>query len=81
MLRVEVYSRPDCPLCDEAKEVLRGVQQELPFELVDVDVMKDPATASRYAEQVPVVFVEGSRAFRHRVDAAAARDRISRALV
>jgi thiol-disulfide isomerase/thioredoxin len=80
MVRVEVYGRPDCPLCDEAKGVLRAVQGELPFELIEVDVSRDPAALERFGADVPVVFVEGERTFRHRVDASAAKARIARAV-
>jgi thiol-disulfide isomerase/thioredoxin len=80
MVRVEVYGKPDCPLCDDAKGVLRAVQDELPFELVDVDVSRDAAANARWGAEVPVVFVDGAPAFRHRVDPAAAKARIGRAV-
>ena len=38
-MRVEIYSKPDCGLCEEAKRALRAVQQRVPFELVEVNIL------------------------------------------
>ncbi len=80
MVRVEVYGKPDCALCDEAKDRLRRVQRDLPFELVEVDVTRDASLEARYRNDVPVVLVDGRRAFKHRFTEDAARRRIRRAL-
>jgi thiol-disulfide isomerase/thioredoxin len=80
MVRVEVYGKDDCPLCDEAKDVLRKVQRDLPFDLVEVDIAKDPALLERHRNDVPVVFVDGNKAFKHRLEEAAVRRRIDRAV-
>jgi len=81
MIRVEVYRRPDCPPCDEAREVLAGLKRDLPFDLVEVDVTLDPAVERTYREVVPVVFVDGRRATQGRVpEPREVRKRIERAL-
>ncbi len=54
-LRVRLYSKPDCPLCDEAKLVLASVRQRVPFELEEVDVLDDPDVYARLAHEIPVV--------------------------
>ncbi len=80
MIRVEVYGRPGCILCDEAKELLRRLQQDLSFELAEVDITLDPARERQYGTQIPVVFVDGHKAFKVRFTEKAARRRIERAL-
>jgi len=55
-----VYSRDDCPLCDEF--IAELTQQLAPFaESFDVrDVDADPGTRRRYGLKIPVLTVDGS---------------------
>jgi len=69
-VKVEIYSKPDCHLCDEAKVVLLGVQSRYWFEITEVDITRDQAIYQEYKEQIPVVFIDGSKAFKYRVDEA-----------
>jgi thiol-disulfide isomerase/thioredoxin len=79
MVKVEIYSKRDCHLCDEAKTVLLHVQARTPFELVELDIEKDPALFERFKEEVPVVFVDGHKAFKFRVDEKDFEQRLGRA--
>jgi glutaredoxin len=76
---VTLYTRVGCHLCDVAKDVLDQVRRERPFELETVDIDTDPELARLYGEEVPVVAVDGRKAFKYRVDAAALRERLDRA--
>jgi glutaredoxin len=67
-LVVVIYSKPECSLCDEAKEALVRVRARVPFDLHEVDIRSDPAVFERYRYEIPVIFVEGREAFRYRVD-------------
>jgi len=78
---VTLYTRVGCHLCDVAKDVLEQVRSERPFELETVDIDTDPELVRLYGEEVPVVAVDGRKAFKYRVDAAALRDRLDRATV
>jgi glutaredoxin len=75
---VTLYTRVRCHLCDVAKGVLEEVRRERPFELTIVDVDTDPELADRYGGEVPVVLVDGRKAFKYRVDPAALRALLSR---
>ena len=61
---VTLYTRQNCPLCDKAKEVLRqeGVTPN------EVDVELDLELLRKFNDDVPVIYVDGSEAFRHRVE-------------
>ena len=76
---VTLYTRVRCHLCDVAKGVLEDVRREHPFELTIVDVDTDAELADRYGGEVPVVVVDGRKAFKFRVDPAALRALLSRA--
>jgi hypothetical protein len=57
---------------------VREVQGDLGFELVLVDIGSDSELEARYREHLPVVEVDGERAFTYFVDAHALRDRLTR---
>jgi glutaredoxin len=63
--RVVLYTIPGkCPLCDEARELLRG--EGVAFS--EVDIRTDRALLRAYREEIPVVVVHGQKAFVGRID-------------
>jgi len=69
-IRVEIFSKKDCHLCDFAKEVLTKVNKRLPFLLQEIDITSDRDLFEVFKEQIPVVFVNGRKCFKYRVDEA-----------
>lgn len=65
--RLVVYSKPDCHLCDDAKDLLGHYSEYLP-EIVEVDINDDPELQQRYGESIPVVEIDGKLRFRGRVN-------------
>lgn len=55
MIRVTLYTKEDCSLCDEVKSYLISLEKEVPHTLHEVDINADPALRKRYLERVPVV--------------------------
>ncbi len=49
----------------------------MPFELEEVDIGDDPELEARYREWLPVVEIDGQRAFVYYVDAAAFRRKLA----
>ncbi|HEV7425594.1 MAG TPA: 4a-hydroxytetrahydrobiopterin dehydratase [Thermoanaerobaculia bacterium] len=68
---VTFYTRQDCPLCDAAEAAVRAatVLHHLPLSISLVDVDKDPVLQAKFTNDVPVIYVDGVEAFRHRVTA------------
>lgn len=56
---VILYTKPDCPLCDEAKTYLDELLQTLPFNLTVTDVQSDAKLLELYGHRVPLVVVNG----------------------
>lgn len=65
-----MYSKPDCHLCDVAKAVVERVRRRVPFEFRVVDISADASLLERYQFEIPVVFVNGRKAFKGRVNEA-----------
>jgi len=81
MVRVTLYSRHGCHLCDAMRVVVAAVARDLPLEVDEVDIDGDPALVTAYGDQVPVLLVNGRKAFKYRVDAATLRERVRREIV
>jgi len=60
-----VYSKPDCHLCERAKQLLRRVQQRVEFSLEEVDISQDSELSSRYGQDIPVILLDGREIARH----------------
>jgi len=78
MTAIVLYGKPDCELCDAMKAVVDEVRQHVPFALEVVDITRDRALVEAYGLDIPVLVIDGRKAFKHRVDAAALRRRLAR---
>jgi len=68
MHEVVVYSREGCHLCDVVKETLSRLQGEADFQWSEVDIDSDVKLHEKYNDEVPVVFIDGRKAFKYRMD-------------
>jgi len=59
------------------KAVIEEVAREYPVELEEVDVDEDPALRERYGMDVPVLLIDGRKAFKYRVDPVSLRRRLA----
>ena len=78
MPQVVVYHAQGCHLCERALAQAEALRAELGFELATVDVTGDPELEARYREWLPVVEVDGERAFVYHVHEDALRRRLDR---
>lgn len=69
-MRVVLYSRVGCHLCDAAREVLQAERSRSPFELVEINVGGDDALERAYGIRIPVVEIDGEERFEYEVDPA-----------
>lgn len=75
--RVTLVGRVGCHLCDEARDVVRRVTAETGATWVELLVDDDPDLLARYADEVPVVLVDGARHDFWRVDERRLRARLA----
>ncbi|MGH9468745.1 MAG: glutaredoxin family protein [Terriglobia bacterium] len=66
--QVILYAKPGCCLCDEVRGQLRRLQERRSFAITEVNILEDAAAFHKFAEDIPVVFVNGHPAFRHRLE-------------
>jgi len=77
-MRLTLYGRPECHLCHEMRAVVDAIRADVPFDLDEVDIDGDPALVAAYGEEIPVLLVNGRKAFKYRVTPAALRARLAR---
>ena len=65
--KVTLYTRKGCCLCDDAKRVIDGARSHATFEYEEIDIDSDPAFVSRYNDEVPVIAIDGAKAFKYRL--------------
>jgi len=65
--RVTLYTRAGCCLCDDAKHVLDAARGRAGFDLEEVDIDTDPELRRIYNDEVPVIAINGSKAFKYKV--------------
>jgi len=75
--RVTLYHAAGCHLCERAQGQLARLRAELEFEYEQIDIAGDDELESRYREWLPVVEIDGERAFVYYLDEAALRRKLS----
>jgi len=60
MIQFTLYSRSYCHLCEDMREALVKIAEDIPHEISIVDVDQDPALLELYDELVPVLFARKS---------------------
>ena len=76
MIRLIIYSRPGCHLCDEMKAVVKNVARTIPLSLDEIDISADPALEAEYGLEIPVLLVDGKKTAKYRI----AEDALARIL-
>ena len=57
--KVELLTRTGCHLCEDARAVLTRVTAELQLPWTETNIAGNPELTARFAEEVPVVLVDG----------------------
>ncbi|HXZ81124.1 MAG TPA: glutaredoxin family protein [Terriglobales bacterium] len=65
---VVLYSRKGCHLCEVVKESLMKLSRRGGFRWQEVDVDSNEEFRRRFTDEVPVVFIDGRKAFKYRMD-------------
>ena len=68
-VRVVLYTKPDCGLCDEMKAVMKSAGCDELYTLEEVDIEKNASLFESYRYEIPVLCINGVEAFRYRLAA------------
>ena len=56
---VDFYTRPGCHLCDDARLMLKLVQEDVSFEINEVNIEEDDELHEKYMLMIPVIALQG----------------------
>ena len=65
---IEIFSKENCQLCDEAKSVIKKVKMSIEFDFIEIDITKDKEIFEKYKYDIPVIHLNGVIAFKHRLN-------------
>ena len=81
VVKVVLYRAEGCHLCERARAVLEDARAEVPFDFEEIDIGGDEELEAKYREWLPVVEIDGQRAFVYFVDPPALRRKLNAATV
>lgn len=58
-MKINFYSKNHCPLCDKGLEIVKKIQNDIPFTLEVLDIYEDDVLLEKYQIVIPVVEIEG----------------------
>src|SRR2546427_117316 len=68
-MKVTLYTRMGCHLCDDAKRAIQDARRRAAFDYEEFDIDSDPELQRLYNEEVPVIAIDGRKAFKYHVTA------------
>lgn len=73
-MRLTIYSKPGCRLCDEMKSLVHRViaqpSNDDAIELEEIDISSDSTLLDRYGLEIPVLLIDGKKVAKYRVSEA-----------
>ena len=67
MWHLTLYTKPECGLCDEAKNAISLFSAECGLRLEIVDITTDTKLFDTYRYEIPVLMLDGTEIARHHI--------------
>ena len=64
---ITVHTKPNCPLCDDAIEVIESVREKIHFDLAKKNILESLDDFERFKHDIPVICLNGKELARHRI--------------
>ncbi|MBI5681607.1 MAG: glutaredoxin family protein [Deltaproteobacteria bacterium] len=88
MIHIDVYARKDCHLCKsncllckDVRDVLINVRKDIHFGFKEIDITANEELLRRYKENIPLIFINGKKAFKFKVDEVELRKRLRKEII
>ena len=75
---VEILSKPECHLCEAAKEKLQRLQRKYGFQLLEINVAESSALLAEFGTRIPLIRVNGAITCKYTVDEIALKQKFLR---
>ena len=77
-IQIEILTKKDCGLCDDAKEVVERVLPDFPATLKMIDIESNSDLFEKYKEKIPVVRINGKENFVYKVNEITLRKKLEK---
>lgn len=67
MKKMILYSKPDCYLCDEMKDVIANLKKESDFEFEEINIELNEILFDKYKEKIPLLMLNGRMIAKYRI--------------
>ncbi len=57
-IKVNFYTKENCPLCDKAKKILENAGGRKKFDIREIDIEKKPIFLNKFFDKIPVIEIE-----------------------
>lgn len=68
MIKVLLYKKPGCHLCDDAETILERLKKEKKFFLERIMLEENTDMFEKYGNKVPIVFINDRMALEYKLD-------------
>ncbi|MCD5325298.1 MULTISPECIES: glutaredoxin family protein [Pontibacillus] len=75
---IVLYTKKDCPLCDEAKESIETLSYDYDFVIRERDIYEEDELIERYGLMIPVVEIDGKEVDYGKIDLFSLSNRLQR---
>ena len=75
---VRLYTRPGCHLCEEARQEMLAADCADQYVLEEINIDSDPMLRERYRYEIPVITINGHKAFKYRLNAGEFKKKVER---
>jgi len=73
-MRLTIYSKPDCHLCDDMKSIVRrAVAGRRDIQIEEVDISGNEDLLNLYGLEIPVLLIDGTKSAKYRISEGALR--------
>jgi glutaredoxin len=66
--QVTFYTKAGCHLCDEARDMLDEIAEEIPYALTEIDIRSNPAIFEEYRYRIPVIIINNETVVEGRIE-------------
>ena len=75
---IEILTKQNCTLCDEAKKVVTKVLPDYSAQLVMTDIESDPTLHEKFKERIPILKINGIESFVYKANETTLRHKLDR---
>jgi len=67
-IELTIYTKPECGLCDEMKEVVASLKKKMDVTLKQIDITTDAELERKYLLDIPLLYCGDIRLAKHRAN-------------